>query len=212
VGSKEDLLKPDRGGRESFLWVQEEIDWEDKLNDNTYEKIVQLGYGRGPCARGRWLREAGRGDHRRRVHQRSCCQVIDRANRLIGSFNPDIQTGRRMNRCLVLVFAAACFSFFGCGGKKDDTAATTNYSSGNPITAPVDYVGAIGQAHKTTQNKLGGLGLDQALKAFYAEEGRYPATLDELVSKGTVSSVPKPPAGMKYDYDPKAGTIKVVPQ
>jgi len=56
------------------------------------------------------------------------------------------------------------------------------------------------------------LGMDQALKTFYADEGRYPTNLDELVSKGTISSIPKPPAGMKYDYDPKTATIKVVPQ
>lgn len=117
-----------------------------------------------------------------------------------------------MTRCFALVFAAACFFFSGCGGKDDAASDATNYSSGNPLTAPADYVGAVGQAHKSTRNKLGALGLDQALKAFYAEEGRYPATLDELVSKGTVSSIPNPPAGMKYDYDPKAGTIKVVPQ
>jgi hypothetical protein len=116
-----------------------------------------------------------------------------------------------MTKSFTPFLAAACFFLAGCQGEKKE-AAPSNTTSGNPLTAPADYVGAIGKVQKSAQKTLGGLGLDQAIKTFYAEEGRYPATLDELVSKGTVSAIPNPPPGMKYDYDPKAGTIKVVPQ
>lgn len=123
-----------------------------------------------------------------------------------------MQTGLRNTSALAPLFAAACLCFFvGCQQEKA-TAPSTDTSSGNPLTAPADYVGAVGQAHKSAQKTVGGVGLDQAIKAFAAEEGRYPNSLDELVSKGTIASIPKPPPGMKYDYDSKTGTIKVVPQ
>ena len=116
-----------------------------------------------------------------------------------------------MTKSFVPLFAAACFSLAGCGEKKSDSS-TTNTSSGNPLTAPADYVGALGKAQKSAQKTIGAVGMDQALKTFYADEGRYPTNLNELVSKGTISSIPNPPNGMKYDYDPKTATIKVVPQ
>jgi hypothetical protein len=117
-----------------------------------------------------------------------------------------------MTKGFTFLFAAACFSLAGCGEKKSDTATTNTSSGGGLLTAPADYVGALGKAQKSAQKTLGGVGIDQALKTFYAEEGRFPTNLNELVSKGTVSSIPKPPLGMKYDYDSKAGTIKVVPE
>ena len=117
-----------------------------------------------------------------------------------------------MRKSSWLFTAAACFCFVACKAEKKEAPPTDTTSSGNPLTAPADYVGALGKAQKSAQKTVGGLGLDQAIKAFSAEEGRYPNDLDELVSKGTISSIPKPPPGMKYDYDSKAGTIKVVPQ
>lgn len=117
-----------------------------------------------------------------------------------------------MTKSFALLFAAACFSLTSCGEKKADSPTTNATSSGNPLTAPADYVSALGKAQKSAQKTLGAVGMDQALKTFYADEGRYPTNLNELVSKGTISSIPNPPTGMKYDYDPKTATIKVVPQ
>ena len=117
-----------------------------------------------------------------------------------------------MKKSFTFLFAAACLCFSsGCKEEKK-TAPANNTSSGNPLTAPADYIGAIGQAQKSAQKTLGGLGIDQALKTFYIEEGRFPTNLNELISKGTVSNIPPPPRGMKYDYDSRAGTIKVVPE
>ncbi len=114
---------------------------------------------------------------------------------------------------LLPLFAAACLCFFaGCKQEKKTAAPRSNTSSGNPLTAPADYVGAIGKAQKSAEKTLSTVGLDQAIKTFYTEQGRLPKDLNELVTKGTISQVPPPPRGMKYDYDPKAGTIKVVPE
>lgn len=116
-----------------------------------------------------------------------------------------------MNISPVLLFAAACFLFVGCNEEKK-TPPAADTSPGNPLTAPADYVGALGKAQKSAQKTLGAVGMDQALKVFFADEGRYPKDLNELVTKGTISQIPPPPPGMKYDYDSKTGTIKVVPQ
>jgi hypothetical protein len=116
----------------------------------------------------------------------------------------------------MLVFAAvAClFLFPGCKDKKAATASTesSDTSSGNPLTAPADYVAALGKAQKQAQKTLSTVGLDQAIKTFYNDEGRLPKDLNELVTKGTIGQIPPPPRGMKYDYDSKTGIIKVVPE
>ena len=128
-----------------------------------------------------------------------------------GTINPQNQTGHCMNKILALLFAAACLSFIGCG-KKENKTQQADTSTGNPLTAPVDYVGAIGKAQQSATKTISTLGIDQAIKAFAAEEGRFPKDLNELVSQGTIPSIPKPPTGMKYDYDPATGRIKLVPQ
>ena len=115
-----------------------------------------------------------------------------------------------MKKALTFLFAAACLCFFdGCKGEKKSSSDT---SSGNPLTAPADYVGALGKAQKSAQKTLSTVGLDQAIKTFHTEEGRLPKDLNELVSKGTISQIPSPPRGMKYDYDSTTGVIKVVPE
>ena len=46
---------------------------------------------------------------------------------------------------------------------------------------------------------------------FYAQEGKFPKDLKELVPD-YVGAIPPAPAGMKYDYDPKTGAVKVLPK
>ncbi|HWN95113.1 MAG TPA: hypothetical protein VNT99_08775 [Methylomirabilota bacterium] len=118
-----------------------------------------------------------------------------------------------MKNLFPFLFAAACLCFSsGCQQEKKAAAPASDASSGNPLTAPVDYVGAIGKAQKSAQKTLSTVGLDQALRTFYTDEGRFPKDLNELVTKGTISQIPPAPHGMKYDYDSKAGTIKIVPE
>jgi hypothetical protein len=82
----------------------------------------------------------------------------------------------------------------------------------NPLNAPADYMGAVVKAKKMAEKTVGMSSLDQAIKTFYAQENRYPNTLDELVSSNVVPKLPVLPDGMKFDYDPATGTVKVVPQ
>ncbi|HEY0549635.1 MAG TPA: hypothetical protein VGF13_08540 [Verrucomicrobiae bacterium] len=113
-----------------------------------------------------------------------------------------------MKKAFTFLFAAACLCFF--SGCKEGGKSTS--SSGNPLTAPADYVGELGKAQKPAQTTLTTVGLDQGIKRFYADQGRLPKDLDELVAKGAMSQIPPAPRGMKYDYDSKTGVIKVVPE
>lgn len=87
-----------------------------------------------------------------------------------------------------------------------------NNSSGNPVTAPVDYLGAIAKAKKKAEGGVETAALTQQVQLFYSQEGRYPKDLNELVTLKYLSALPQPPYNMKFSYDAKTGEVKVVPQ
>jgi len=105
------------------------------------------------------------------------------------------------------VLAAGLF-LFGCSPKEEAPSSTS--SSGNPLTAPADYVGAAGQAKKRVERGLSTAGLQQAIQMFQAQEGRFPKTLEELVSKQYLDKLPPAPAGQKYQYNATTGDLRVV--
>jgi hypothetical protein len=100
----------------------------------------------------------------------------------------------------------------GCGEKSGGTASQTNASGGSVLTAPVDYLGAIGKAQQSSISKIDTLSLDKAIEQFQADKGRNPKDLDELVQDKYISKIPTPPYGMKIDYDADSGQVKVVKQ
>jgi hypothetical protein len=116
-----------------------------------------------------------------------------------------------MRLALSFLIATTGLLFAGCGNK-DSSAPATNASSGNPITAPVDYLGAAAKAKNMADKTVSTLGINQAIQLYQAQEGELPKTLNDLVAKQYVPSIPPPPAGMKYDYNPQTGAVKVVPQ
>lgn len=104
-------------------------------------------------------------------------------------------------------------AFAGCGKKADTPAQTTNSTtSGNPLTAPVDYLGAISKAQKTAVKTIDTAALNQAIQLFNVQEGRNPKDLKELVEKKYIGQIPDAPYGMKIVYDATAGQVKVVKQ
>lgn len=109
-----------------------------------------------------------------------------------------------MNTNSVLLIAAASLFLAACDGQPRQAGT----SSGNPLTAPADYVGAIGNAQNSARKTIGSVGLDQAIKGFFAQEGRLPKDLGELTAKGF--QIPPEPAGMKWSYDPATGIVKPV--
>jgi hypothetical protein len=106
-----------------------------------------------------------------------------------------------LSLCLVGLF------FCGCGNDKSSKSAGEN-----PLSAPADYLGAANKAHKSAVKTLGAVSLDQSIKMFYEQENRYPKSLDELVTSGILPKLPDPPNGMKFEYTPATGQVKVVPK
>ena len=124
--------------------------------------------------------------------------------------------------CLLLSLAAGLL-LAGCGSSDtsksakttnttDTTTNTTpNYASGNPLTAPVDYLGAVVQAKKYSEKQIDLAYLNQAVQQFNAAEGRYPKDINELIPN-YVGKMPQAPYGSKIIYDPNTGEVKVVKQ
>jgi hypothetical protein len=104
----------------------------------------------------------------------------------------------------------------GCGDSSSNgTAAakkdTNSNSSGNPVTAPVDYLGAVAKAKKTGVKVADIASVNHAIQMFKTEEDRYPKDLNELITKGYIPALPAPPYQMKYQYNAANGEVKIVP-
>ncbi|MBU6401876.1 MAG: hypothetical protein KGS61_16290 [Verrucomicrobia bacterium] len=113
-----------------------------------------------------------------------------------------------------VLLLAAGLTLVGCGKKEAAAPAkkTTNdsFSSGNPITAPVDYLGALGKGKKAAERVVDTSTLNRAVQEFYAGEGRYPKDLQELVTEKYMPKLPQAPYGMKIVYNPTTGQVSVV--
>ena len=110
----------------------------------------------------------------------------------------------------------AGFCFVSCSKKETEAqpAPSSNApaASGNPLTAPVDYLGAVAKGQKMAVKTVNTVGIQQAIQLFQAQEGRLPKDLNELVRPEYLPKLPTPPAGMKFSYNPTTGDLKTVPQ
>lgn len=112
---------------------------------------------------------------------------------------------------LSALLVTACGSKSGPEAPADKTNAQS--SAGNPLTAPVDYLGAVVKARKdadTTIMKIDTASLNQAITMFNAEKGRFPKDLNELVKEQYIPRLPTTPEGMALSYDPQSGKVSVV--
>ena len=102
----------------------------------------------------------------------------------------------------------------GCGGQSDKPAEATNATSSGttPLSAPADYVGALGKAKQAAEKTVDTASLNQAVQMFNVEKGRFPKDLNELVTEKYISKLPPAPYGMKIEYDATSGRVKVVKQ
>ena len=109
----------------------------------------------------------------------------------------------------------------GCGQKeKQQTPAPATNApvaeapvapgSGNPITAPVDYLAAVAKAKQFAEKKIDVVQIEKAVTLFHEAEDRLPKDLNELVQKHYLGAIPKAPYGMEIVYDPSTGAVKVV--
>ena len=101
----------------------------------------------------------------------------------------------------------------GCGKKEGASASNSTNApaaSGNPITAPVDYLGAVAKAKKSSEKTIDTVYLNKTIQEFNAAEGHYPKDLNELVTEKYLPRIPEAPYGMKIVYDASTGQVKVV--
>jgi curli biogenesis system outer membrane secretion channel CsgG len=114
---------------------------------------------------------------------------------------------------LPVLAALIALALTGCGENKNAPGAGTNTASSesSPLTAPVDYLGAVVKAKQTAEKTVDTASLNQAIQMFRVEQGRNPKDLNELVTEKTIPRIPDAPYGMKLVYDAASGTVKVVP-
>jgi hypothetical protein len=109
--------------------------------------------------------------------------------------------------------AAVLCLVIGCGEKsppQNPTATNSTSTSGSVLTAPVDYLGAVGKAQQTAAKVTDTASLNQAIQAFKVEHDRFPKDLDELVKEKLLPALPTPPYGTKLTYDAQTGKVKIV--
>ncbi len=109
-----------------------------------------------------------------------------------------------------MVLCAAGLVATGCGQKKSAQNLLTNNNTGNPITAPVDYLGAVNQARKTALKRIDLASLQNAINLFNGQEDRFPRTLDEVVEKHYIAALRALPPGSRYEYNPQTGEVRAV--
>lgn len=107
----------------------------------------------------------------------------------------------------------ASLVFAGCGNHRDTpTPKATNSASSNPLDAPADYLNGLANSRDLAVGTVDLASLKQAIQVFNVNEGRYPKSLDELVSSKMIGQIPPTPRGKKLSYDPATGDVSLVNQ
>ena len=84
-------------------------------------------------------------------------------------------------------------------------------SSGNPASAPVDYLGAVNKGRKKAIIDTGLMQVNSALNQYKATNLKPAGSLQALISEGLLAELPKLPTGMKWQYNPQTGEASVAP-
>jgi len=106
----------------------------------------------------------------------------------------------------LLLFAA------GCGQSDSAKKAPATNESSSPLTAPVDYLGAMQKAKERAEKTVDVASITKAIQMFGVENGRNPKDLNELVQEKFLPRLPEAPYGMEIQYDPASGKVTVVPK
>jgi len=108
-----------------------------------------------------------------------------------------------------LLIASSSF-LAGCGDSSKKTAQAVNAVS-NVVDAPLNYVGAVVQAQKYSENVIDVSYINQDIQMFNASEGHYPKDLQEMVPN-YLAKIPVVPFGYQLVYDTNTWTVKTVRQ
>lgn len=95
----------------------------------------------------------------------------------------------------------------GCGdSSKPGTVAN---EASNVVTAPLTYMGAVGQAKKFAEKQIDVSYINEDIQMFNASEGHYPKTVQEMIPT-YLGKMPVIPTGYKLDYDTSTHRVTVV--
>lgn len=116
-------------------------------------------------------------------------------------------------KAIPLILLVVAVAFVGCGdGGSDGSQQTNSAASSSPVTAPLDYIEAVGNAKQRSIGKIDVASLTQAIQMFQVSEERLPKDLDELVTMEYIARIPDAPHRHKIVYDPATGEVSVVPE
>lgn len=107
---------------------------------------------------------------------------------------------------LFLVVVSLAVGLVACGKKREPAPESPALTPGNAIE---QYGGVMGKTYQKAKTMDIILSLKQLVDSFCVQEGRYPNALRELVDKGYVEELPKPPAGREISYDPSTGIVRL---
>lgn len=94
----------------------------------------------------------------------------------------------------------------GCSDSSSSTGKKATAADANPA----NYVRGALDAGMNAKATVGAIGLERAIQLYRIKEGKNPSTLQDLVKKGHLPSIPPAPAGRAYQYNAKTGKVKVV--
>ena len=115
-------------------------------------------------------------------------------------------------KAIVLLPVVALLFLTGCGQSGGSSQSSTNAADNVAKAEKVPYIGAMVKAERNAATTADMASLKPAIDQFQVDKGRYPKDLNELITEKYMSKVPEAPYGMKVDYDPATGTVKVVQQ
>ncbi len=111
-----------------------------------------------------------------------------------------------MRPVLCILILGMLVSACGDGAKPD----INENSSGNPVAAPVDYLGAVNKGRKKAIGEVGLMRVNAALNQFKASNSRPAKSLQELMAEGYLGALPELPLGMKWQYNSRTGKASIV--
>ena len=115
-------------------------------------------------------------------------------------------------KTILCFLAVASVVLTGCGDHSSKPGQSTNEVSGGVLSAPGDYGAALVKAQQFAVKTVDTASLKQAIQMFQADQGTLPQNLNELVQKKYLPKLPEAPTGMRLDYNPATGNVRVVKQ
>lgn len=91
----------------------------------------------------------------------------------------------------------------GASASEEPPKSMVEQRSMDPVSTPI-YAGEDAKA------KIEKAAISRAIQGFQEAEGRNPTSLQELVDKQYLPSLPREPVGYRFQYDPQTGAFDTV--